>query len=240
MKRVFVLMSLMVMLTIGSVFAAQHTAVPASHRAYQILEVAQVRGLIENQTAVKPFSASKVISLLTRVAEQPDSLSNAEIDELDSLIAELQASYGTSDSYADQLFSTGYLRTFDEEKGLGAAFGITLASQQTVSLATKEYDSRNSVVAFMKGDIGKNVSFNMDFGLVLDKLNNRVFLPSEFTIPGEGFYMSMTDGGSTPSSIPFSQFYSSLTLSPELAVSLYDGDVLLRWGSIKRDWGGQA
>ena len=237
MKRVIVLMSLVVMITMGSVFAAQHTAVPVGHRAYKILEVAQIRGLIENQTAVKPYSASTVISLLTKVAEQTDSLSNAEINDLNSLITELQASYGTSDSYADQLFSTGYLRTFDEEKALGAAFGITLGTQQTVSLVTKEYDSRNTVVAFMKGDIGKNVSFNMDFGLVLDKLNNRVFLPSEFTIPGEGFYMRLTEGGNPPSSIPFDKLNTSLTLSPELAVSLFDGDLLLRWGSIKRDWG---
>lgn len=232
-----VLMSLVVMITMGSVFAAQHTAVPVGHRAYQILEVAQIRGLIENQTAVKPYSASTVISLLTKVAEQTDSLSDAEIEDLNSLITELQASYGTADSYADQLFSTGYLRTFDEEKALGAAFGITLGTQQTVSLVTKEYDSRNTVVAFMKGDIGKNVSFNMDFGLVLDKLNNRVFLPSEFTIPGEGFYMRLTEGGNPPSSIPFDKLNTSLTLSPELAVSLFDGDLLLRWGSIKRDWG---
>jgi hypothetical protein len=237
MKRVFVLMSLMVILTMGSVFPAQHTAVPVGHRAYQILEVAQVRGLIENQTAVKPFSASKVLSLLGQIAEQPDALSKAEIDELNSLITELQASYGTSDSSADMLFSTGYLRTFDEEKGLGAAFGITLGTQQTISLATKEYDSRNSVVAFMKGDIGRYVSFNMDFGFLLDTLNNRVFLPSEFTIPGEGFYMGLTSGGSTPRSIPFEGFYTGLALSPELAVSLLDGEVLLRWGSIKRDWG---
>ena len=237
MKRVIVLMSLVVMITMGSVFAAQHTAVPVGHRAYQILEVAQIRGLIENQTAVKPYSASTVISLLTKVAEQTDSLGDAEIFDLNSLITELQASYGTSDSYADQLFSTGYLRTFDEEKGLGAAFGVSLGTQQTVSLVTKEYDSRNTVVAFMKGDIGKNVSFNMDFGLVLDKLNNRVFLPSEFTIPGEGFYMRLTEGGNPPSSIPFDKLNTSLTLSPELAVSLFDGDLLLRWGSIKRDWG---
>ncbi|WP_320121493.1 hypothetical protein [uncultured Sphaerochaeta sp.] len=237
MKRVIVLMGLVVMITMGSIFAAQHTAVPVGHRAYQILEVAQIRGLIENQPAVKPYSASTVISLLTKVAEQTDSLSNAEINDLNSLITELQASYGTSDSYADQLFSTGYLRTFDEEKALGAAFGITLGTQQTVSLVTKEYDSRNTVVAFMKGDIGKNVSFNMDFGLVLDKLNNRVFLPSEFTIPGEGFYMRLTEGGNPPSSIPFDKLNTSLTLSPELAVSLFDGDLLLRWGSIKRDWG---
>ena len=105
MKRVFVLMSLMVILTMGSVFPAQHTAVPVGHRAYQILEVAQVRGLIENQTAVKPFSASKVLSLLGQIAEQPDALSKAEIDELNSLITELQASYGTSDSSADMLLS---------------------------------------------------------------------------------------------------------------------------------------
>ncbi|MGH0052034.1 MAG: hypothetical protein ACQ5SW_01420, partial [Sphaerochaetaceae bacterium] len=237
MKRVCVVLSLFFVLAVGSVFAAQHTSVPVNHRVYQILEVAQIRGLIENQIATKPYSASKVISLLNQIAEQPSALSKAEQEELSSLLAELKTSYGTADSYTDRLFSTGYLRTFDEKKGLGAAFGITLGTQQTASLLTKEYDSRNTVVAFMKGDIGKNVSFTMDFGLVLDKLNNRVFLPTEFTIPGEGFYMRLTGGGSTPSTIPFNKFNTGLTLSPELAVSLFDGDLLLRWGSIKRDWG---
>ncbi len=223
--------------SISFVSGAIHTSVDLDHPVYQILEVAQIRGLIERQIAVKPYSAHTVMNLLEQIAAQETKISKNEVDEVSRLLSELEITHGRRNSGLNNLFSTGYLSSFDQEKELGAAFGITVQSQQTVSLQTKEYDSRNEIVAFMKGDIGPNASFNMDFGIVVDKLNHNVFLPTEFTIPGEGFYMNLFDGGSTPRRVPFPSFYSSLTLSPELAISLIDSKVLLRWASIKRNWG---
>jgi hypothetical protein len=135
------------------------------------------------------------------------------------------------------VFSTGLFRTYNPDKKMGAAIGVNLATEQTASLKTGEYDSRNSLLAFIKGDLGENISFNMNFGLNLDKLDNRVFLPTEFTIPGEGFYMELSDGGSQLREIPSEGFNTGLVLAPELAASFFDGDLRLRWGSIKRDWG---
>ncbi|SMP46327.1 hypothetical protein SAMN06298221_103255 [Sphaerochaeta associata] len=222
----------------ASIPAAVHTSVPVDHRVYRILDVAQIRGLIDNQIDVKPYSASKVISLLETIAGQPEALRKGEAEEVDEILSHLYTTYGTSPSYADKLFSTGFLRTYDEEKQLGASMGITLASQQTISLNQKgEFDSRNGVVAFLKGDIGPNISFNMDFGMVFDQLNNRVFLPSEFTIPGEGFYLLMLEGGKPAYTIPFDSLYTSLTLTPEVSGSFFDGSLLVRWGTLKRDWG---
>ncbi|HKM06616.1 MAG TPA: hypothetical protein VJ869_06460, partial [Sphaerochaeta sp.] len=120
---------------------------------------------------------------------------------------------------------------------IGASMGINLATTQTVSVATKEYDSRNSLFAFLKGDLGESISFNMNFGILVDRLNNQVFLPTDFTIQGEGFYMLLGKGGKQISTIPTSGFYSGLALSPELSATYFDGAVNLRWGSIKRDWG---
>lgn len=229
---------LLCFLVLAPVSAAVHTSVPVDHEVYRILDVARIRGLIDNQIDVKPYSASRILHLLETIASQPEKLSKSELLQIQQLIASLNASYGYEPSNLEKLLSTGYLRSYDRDRGLGASFGITVDSQQTVSLLKKgEYDSRNSVVAFLKSDIGSYVSFNMDFGLVFDKLNNSVFLPSEFTIPGEGFYMRLTEGGSTPSSIPFDKLNTSLVLTPELSASFFDGDVLLRWGTIKRDWG---
>ncbi|WP_293911441.1 MULTISPECIES: hypothetical protein [unclassified Sphaerochaeta] len=235
-RSLFVL--LLCFLVLAPVSAAVHTSVPVDHEVYRILDVARIRGLIDNQIDVKPYSASRILHLLETIASQPEKLSKSELLQIQQLIASLNASYGYEPSNLEKLLSTGYLRSYDRDRGLGASFGITVDSQQTVSLSKKgEYDSRNSIVAFLKSDIGSHVSFNMDFGLVLDKLNNSVFLPSEFTIPGEGFYMRLTEGGSPPSSIPFDKLNTSLVLTPELSASFFDGDVLLRWGTIKRDWG---
>lgn len=235
-RLLFVLVLCFFVLT--SLTAAVHTSVPVDHAVYRILDVAQIRGLIDNQIDVKPYSASRILSLLQTIASRPETLSKSELEYIQQLIASLKASYGNEPSDLQSLLTTGYLRSYDAQKGLGASFGITVDTQQTFSLSEKgEYDSRNALVAFLKSDIGSHISFNMDFGLVFDKLNNRVFLPGEFTIPGEGFYMRLTEGGNPPSSIPFDKINTSLVLTPELSASFFDGDVLLRWGTIKRDWG---
>ncbi|MGE4454433.1 MAG: hypothetical protein AB7D92_07840 [Sphaerochaeta sp.] len=234
--RVLVIIGLL-LFSISSLSAAQHLSVPVDHRVYQVLDVAQIRGLIEKQIAVRPYSADKVLTLLSEIAAQKDALNTEEQAEIASLQAQLQTTYGTEPSSLDEVFSKGYFRTYDEAKKLGASLGVTLQTQQTVNIASKEYDSRNTILAYLRGDIGEHISYNMDFGLNVDKLNSEVFIPTEFTIPGEGFYMQLLSGGSQLRSIPAESFYTGLSLSPELSGSFFDGALHLRWGSIKRDWG---
>lgn len=161
----------------------------------------------------------------------------SERDEVARILANLRLIYGVQPSGFEDVLSTGFFRTYDDEKQMGASMGANFSSFQTVSAKTREYDSRNVVIAFMRGDLGPNISFNMDFGLALDRLNSNVFIPTEFTIPGEGFYMQLIGGTSQLRDIPSDGFYFGLTLSPEVAASFFNDSLRLRWGSIKRDWG---
>jgi len=231
---VLVFVGAMGMLPLAS---AIHTSIPVDHRVYRILDVAEIRGLIARQVAARPFSAKKVLDLLAEIQNQEEKLSSSEKQELSSLVQEFTLSYGLAPSPIQDVVSTGYFRTYDPDMKIGASMGINLATTQTVSLVTKEYDSRNSVFAFLKGDLGENISFTMNFGLLFDRLNNNVFLPTDFTIQGEGFYLLLSEGGRQISTIPTPGFYTGLALSPELSATYFDGAVNLRWGSIKRDWG---
>ena len=233
---------ILVLVIVGTValfplVSAIHTSIPVDHRVYRILDVAEIRGLIERQVAARPFSAMKVMALLSEMQNQEEKLSKSEKQELISLVQEFENSYGLAPSPIQDVLSTGFFRTYDPTTKIGASMGINLATTQTISIATKEYDSRNSIFAFLKGDVGENISFNMNFGLLVDRLNNNVFLPTDFTIQGEGFYLLLGEGGKQISTIPTSGFYSGLALSPELSATYFDGSVNLRWGSIKRDWG---
>ncbi|MDT4761987.1 hypothetical protein [Sphaerochaeta sp. PS] len=237
LRRILVFVVGIGVILLSSVNAAIHTSVPIDHRVYRILDVAEIRGLIGRQVSTRPYSAKKVLSLLQQIEENRESLSPSEVAEVIDLQQELEHSFGFAESSVDDLLSTGFLRTYDQEKKIGASLGVSLASTQTVNVVTREYDSRNSILAFIKGDLGEAISYNMNFGLQLDKLNSNVFLPTDFTIAGEGFYMQLLDGGSQLRTIPSSAFYTGLALSPELSASLFDGNLNLRWGSIKRDWG---
>ncbi|WP_332447214.1 hypothetical protein [Sphaerochaeta sp.] len=239
MKRLVRLCSVLLFLVVflSSVGAAVHTSVPLDHRVYRILEDAEIRGLIGKQMEVRPYSADKVLSLLNEIASKPELQSKAEHQEVLSLIDQLTQFYGSNSSPWKDVLNTGYIRTYDADKQMGTSLGANFSSQFTYSAVQNEYDARNKVLAFLKGDLGPNISYNMDFGINVDNLNSHVFLPTEFTIPGEGFYMQLLRGGSQLRVIPSYDFYTGLSLSPELAASFFDGALHMRWGSVKRDWG---
>ncbi len=241
MKRtpIISLLIIVLLVALSPISAANHLSVPVDHHVYRILDAGRIRGLYdENLVAVKPYTASKVIELLKEMASRPDRLRPGEGEEIARLIETFETTYGSASSGVKDLLSTGYLRSSDPVRNFGAAFGITIDSMQTVDiLQAKEYDTRNGIKAFIKGDIGAHISFNMDFGLTLDNLNPHPFLANEFTIPGEGFYIDIFHGGHPPGNIPFEGFYFGLTMNPEVTATFFGGDVTLRWASIKRDWG---
>lgn len=228
---------LILLIFVSPLFGAVHLSVPLDHEVYRILENAEIRGLIDTQPSVKPYNASTILKLLQQIQNHPGDMRPSERDEVARILANLRLIYGVQPSGFEDILSTGFFRTYDDEKQMGASMGANFSLFQTVSAKTREYDSRNVVLAFMRGDLGPNISFNMDFGLALDRLNSNVFIPTEFTIPGEGFYMQLIGGTSQLRDIPSDGFYFGLTLSPEVAASFFNDSLRLRWGSIKRDWG---
>lgn len=237
MKRLSLAIILLVSITFA-IFGAYHTSIPLGHRVYDVIENAEIRGLIDTQMAVRPYSAYTALTLLSQIKESTESISDTERDEVSTLISQIEKSWGTTPSGFEDLLSTGYYRSYDEKTGMGTSLGGTFVTQQSVSLAAKAYDSRSQATAFIKGDLGSNLSYLMNFALAFDHLDPGLFLPVDFTIPGEGFYMRLlTTGDRYLRSIPSDGFHTSLVLSPELGASLFDNNLRIRWGSIKRDWG---
>lgn len=224
-------------LVFSSVGAALHISVPVGHEVYRILEVAEIRGLIDKQLDVKPYSASRVIALLEQIAAQPHKLTDGELVKLETMTTELHRFYGNEDSGVSDLVSTGYYRTFNEQHGIGVAFGLFGDTQQTFNLIRKgEYDNRSALTAFLKSDIGSKVSFNMEFGVLFEKRDHRVFIPNEFTILAEGFYFRVPwDDGVIGTLLKDTDV--GFAMKPEIAASFLNGNVLVRFGTIKRDWG---
>ncbi|MBC8552464.1 MAG: hypothetical protein H8D23_22780 [Candidatus Brocadiales bacterium] len=216
--------------------AGQHKAVPVGHRAYQVIESAELRGLIQPQISVKPYPASEVLSLLNQLSAKKDLLNEREIEEIEYLLDELTVVY-VADELSDILLQGSY-RSFNENLDIGIAIGGTLDSQVTSSLTSSEYyDVRSSFRPYLRGDISDFISIYMDFGLRYDKLDNRVFLDTDFTIPGEGFYMLLTEGGARLKNIPDDKFYTGLDFFPEISLSFLSGALQFRMGNILRDWG---
>jgi len=82
--------------------AQTHISVPLGHPVYLILEQAQMRGFIGFQPEVKPYSRSKIISLINEILENNEnrrfgSLTDAERLILDEFIKDLNPERGKLD-----------------------------------------------------------------------------------------------------------------------------------------------
>lgn len=217
-------------------FGAQHISVPLDHRVYDVIDSGQLRGLLPQSMSARPYSASYVISLLGKMIDS-GNLKNTEKQVLDSIIDELTVSYTTEG--ASQIIRQGSFRSYNEDLDIGVSLGGAVGGQGTFSLLERShYDVRSSVRGVFSGDIGDFSSFYMDFGVRADKLDNRVFLDTDFTIPGEGFYLKLSLDGKRLKHIPEDDYFvAGFDFHPELSLQFLDSAIQIKWGSFSRDWG---
>lgn len=261
----FLLLSLVLILG-SSAFAAKFHSVPLDNPSYRLIEVAQARGVIPLQSDVKPYSLSAVRSLLSAIAAS-GSATMSEKQEIERILADFDRRYGIDASKGfDQFVKNGFIRFVDSASGEAAneaankdaneaanrasanpssqatsvMAGAYIASRQVVGMnmgKDRFLDSRNSITAYVRGDLFGYASYDMNFGLLLDRLDPGAFLMNDFTLDCEGFYMDLMNGGDRPDSIPDGHLYTGLAMAPELSASLMGGRLDMRFASVKRDWG---
>lgn len=234
-SRIIIITLFIMMVSTVPVHAFSQLSIPLGHRVYTVLQSAELRGLIPHLPSVRPYTASFVIRQLEMIEKTP--LSTGEKREIASLISEFSEKEVSTEHMSD-MFTTGSYQAYSSTHDVSIEVGATAETQATLLLDDIEQrDLRNAVRPYIKGDIKDILSFSMNAGLRVDKLNSYPFLDGEFSIPGEGFYMDFLAGGSGSDKIPMDQFYSGFDFHPEIALSLWDGFLDIRWGSVDRDWG---
>ena len=236
-RTLFVLLSLIVFATVGMtpVHAVSQLSVPLGHRVYTVLQSAELRNLISPLPSAKPYSTAFILERLESIPAT--AISRDEQAEIEYLIAELSKDEAQTERITDML-STGSYRSYSERFGVSLEVGATAAAQTTMLLSDMDHiDSRNYVQPYIRADINDMLSFTMNVALSLDRLDSYPFLDGDFSIPCEGFYMDFLAGGNKPSSIPMDQYYSGFNFHPEIALSLWNGLLDIRWGAVNRDWG---
>lgn len=212
------------------VFAStNHLSLPLSHKAYTIIESAQIRGIIAPKTEVRPYPSSLVIQYLQQI-EQSNKITTVEKKEISKIIDELTRTQ--VDNSFKSMAKFGSFHTYSESLDIAATMGIKLNFEYTQAVQDFSIiDSRNGGTAYIKGEVGDVVSFFMDIGLRFDHLDTRPFLKNDFTIPNKGKYDKFW--GFDDEHL---LYYGSFA-TPEISASLLQGKFNLRWANIDRDWG---
>ncbi|MDA3955992.1 hypothetical protein [Oceanispirochaeta sp.] len=228
-KRILQIFLLTIVLS-GLAATPNQLSIPLDSPVYQLLETGKLQGMFPSLSYAKPYSNEQVIKMLHIMLGKTDSAEERTL--IKEYLAELQPEKGQS------IWKTGRLPLSGSEIAdfeMGASFATSF------NMSTDDadnYDQRNVLNMLFQGNLTDQFSYRMDVGLRYDKLSSTAWAPYTFSTPGEGFYISHSDDSPIGySDGENSDHSSSYNTSPEMALSLLDNHIFLRWGMIDRDWG---
>lgn len=236
MKRFFAV--LLVAVVCGVLFSTQFHSVPLDNEAYRVIELGELRGIIEPQTDVKPYNLNTVRRLLG-VMRNSNSVSSSEKACIDEILASFDSQYGLEDGSVSQK-DKSTIGFFRSSSGFGTTtLGGNVSSVQIAGLGgkgKKVFDSRNSLTAYINGNLFNAVSYDLNFKLNLDRIDPNAYLPTELLFSTDGFYMDLFANGDRLKSLPDGRIFLGIEAFPEISTSIRDV-VSMRIGAVKRDWG---
>lgn len=236
MKRFFAV--LLVAVVCGVLFATQFHSVPLDNEAYRVIELGELRGIIEPQTDVKPYNLNTVRRLLG-VMRDSNLVSSSEKACIDEILASFDSQYGLEDGSVSQK-DKSTIGFFRSSSGFGTTtLGGNVSSVQIAGLGgkgKKVFDSRNSLTAYINGNLFNAVSYDLNFKLNLDRIDPNAYLPTELLFSTDGFYMDLFANGDRLKSLPDGRIFLGIEAFPEISTSIRDV-VSMRIGAVKRDWG---
>ena len=153
-------------LVAGPLFGQNHVSVPLDEPVYRIIELAQTRGLCEPLPGVKPYSRAAVLKAIDRILaadedRQGGYQSGKRLGALTEaerrILADIRASYQNAEK-------SGWDITRGAFHIGGNSGGADIGVRTDISAGTGFYPEakaagENWLIAYMRGDIGPQVSY---------------------------------------------------------------------------------
>lgn len=234
MKNKILLVLLLTLVISGMTAAPNQLSVPLGNPVYHLLDSGRLMGMFPSLSYAKPYSQEQVIGLLRTMLAKTENADERAL--IKSYLAELQPE--RNPNLFHHALETGRVPLKSSDIG-DFELGGTFATSFNVGFDDPDkYDQRNVFTALFQGNLTDHFSYKMDIGLRYDRLASDAWAPYTYSSPGEGFYISYnTDKAIGYSDGENKSYSSSFNTSPEMALSLLDNHVYLRWGMIERDWG---
>ncbi len=216
MKKVLIVLGLMVALCTPLWSQATHSMVPLGDNVYNILRLGEVKGLIRAPYPIKPYSQSVVVAALEEMLEQRELLLDLEIlyierelkrftqeprggiadmALIDGELVEVEPNPSEASSLSEFL-KDGIIVHASETVGkkeipFSATIGTGLKVQFAGDMADMDQMANlNKFQLYLKGDLGRNVSYRVVGELMFNNINN----PRIVGIGAEGSEFTFSQG----------------------------------------------
>ena len=182
---------------------------------YTLVEICSLKGVLPPVSAVKPYRYRDLRQMLHSAVDSPGRLSGRELSLLRRILEGLRPT------------NSGPTRA---EVGAESDFRASLG-------APGAWHSFNMGRAALLGSLGGALSYNLNLGLSLDKVDPEAFAPYEFTKKWDGYHI-WAEGGNVVVSDGIARYpgigFSTL---PEVSLDLWDSRINLQLSRVRRQWG---
>jgi hypothetical protein len=233
--------------------AQQLNSVPLNHDAYKIIELGVIRGMILPPPSAKPWAELIVKSKLREMHNNSaEKLSTREMDIVSSALASFERKKGMD-------IPEGRYNSGETGNRLTFEAGLNWESNFSARLPDPVIATVNKGNIFLAGDIGKHLSWHINAGSGIIKIDRELlgysdslenpasptlpvygiqaYFPYTFSKPWEAATFPFAKSGEgEPWPGRFSMFYET---GGELDSLFFDKRLYFRFGRMRRDWGPQ-
>jgi hypothetical protein len=154
--------------------AQTHISVPVNHAVYYILDQAEARGLCSPLPAVKPYTRAKILEAIDEILNTEPKRFGGLTDGEREILENARADFNKGKTGFDP-WRGMYLVDSTGKKGVRFSGDFGIAMESLDSAAHYKEEEKNYIgtdtwgTLIIRGDVGENFSFNMDFSAGLMK-----------------------------------------------------------------------
>ncbi|MBN2441632.1 MAG: hypothetical protein JXJ04_09800 [Spirochaetales bacterium] len=204
-----------------------HLAVNLDHPVYTILEIASIKGILQNLSHAKPYSRSMVLICLKKIDEKRNLFNSSEQTMIGQMLKEFQDS------------QEGIHNGNIPFKGPLGNVMIGMKSDGTTHLNINDLDAWHMDTAlsfYLKGNIASFLSYYGSFGGTFDKVSPDSFEPYSFTKKWDSFHIGFGEPRYSLEGIESTPYFS-FRLEDEISAEFFNSNLLIRLARFRRDWG---
>lgn len=228
MKKYFIYIFFFLFLGTTFLFAQTHLSVPLNHRVYELLDYAQIKGLISQLPTKKPYSHELALKLLDEV------LNSASLTTKEASIFEKARDSLTPSLPKAPVYSVGKYRW--EHEGASAEIGGYWTSGFNANFNIPSLSQRHWLSLYAQGDIGSRFSYKYDLGLGLMRLRHNAYPANIYSKDFDGVQFVLKKS-SYNFAVDSEDIAAGIRMEPEVALSLYKDKIHINFSRIRRDWG---
>jgi hypothetical protein len=180
---------------------------------YPLLEILSVKGVLPPISEVRPYRGEDVRALLeAAVARRNGQLSERER----SMLADMGRQF---------------------EKKPDSLARLAFEAKADFRSNFSDVHSVNALITEVTGSLGASLAYNMNLGVLLDKVDPESFPPFDFTKSWDGFHVWGENGQVLISDGINSHLNFSFNTHPELSLDLLGSRLNLQLSRQRREWG---